>query len=209
MHNTDFTLTTELVLDHIHQHGYGVINNAINQTLIEQLLQDCLSQQDQFQLAGIGRQSDKHLNPTIRSDKTKWFELSNPVQQQYLTLMEQLRIAINRNFFLGLFDYECHYAQYDQGDFYKKHFDAFKGRSNRVFTTVLYLNTPEEGGELVIYKPKSKDILATIAPKAGTLVVFESETFAHEVLPAISIRYSIAGWFRKNNSLNGVIDPAS
>lgn len=209
MRTADFNLTLEHVLDHIHQDGYGVIDNAIDENLIELLLTDCLGQQALFQLAGIGRQLDKQLNPTIRSDKTKWFEHDNLIQQHYLALMEQLRTAINRHFFLGLFDYECHYATYHHGDFYKKHFDAFKGRSNRVFTTVLYLNTPKQGGELVIYQPKSKDVLATIAPKAGTLVVFESERFAHEVLPAVDIRHSIAGWFRKNNSVNGVIDPTN
>jgi SM-20-related protein len=39
-------------------------------------------------------------------------------------------------------------------------------------------------------------------------VVFESERFPHEVLAAQSIRYSIAGWFRTNNSMAGMIDPA-
>ena len=91
--------------------------------------------------------------------------------------------------------------------FYKKHVDAFKGRSNRVFTSVLYLNTPNEGGELVIYKPKSKVVEVTISPEAGTLVLFESERFVHEVLPAVDNRYSIAGWFRKNASISGIVDP--
>ena len=108
---------------------------------------------------------------------------------------------------MGLFDYECHYAKYQHGDFYKKHYDAFKGRSNRVFTTVFYLNTVQSGGELVIYKPKSKDVEITIQPKAGTFVMFESERFMHEVLPTIDNRYSVAGWFRKNTSISGVIDP--
>ena len=92
-------------------------------------------------------------------------------------------------------------------DFYKKHVDAFKGRSNRVFTSVLYLYTPNEGGELVIYKPKSKVVEVSISPKAGTLVLFESERFVHEVLPAVDNRYSIAGWFRKNASISGIVDP--
>ncbi|MFM9815886.1 2OG-Fe(II) oxygenase, partial [Streptomyces scabiei] len=85
--------------------------------------------------------------------------------------MAQMRVVLNRNFFLGLFDYECHYAKYQQGDFYKKHYDAFKGRSNRVFTTVFYLNTPDSGGELIIYKPKSKQVEVCIKPQAGTLVM--------------------------------------
>lgn len=118
-----------------------------------------------------------------------------------------MRVVLNRSFFLGLFDYECHYAKYQQGDFYKKHYDAFKGRSNRVFTTVLYLNTPDSGGELIIYKPKSKQVEVCIKPLAGTLVIFESERFMHEVLPAGDERYSIAGWFRMNASISGVIDP--
>jgi len=40
-------------------------------------------------------------------------------------------------------------------------------------------------------------------------VVFESERFPHEVLAAESERYSIAGWFRMNNSMVGTVDPAS
>jgi len=32
------------------------------------------------------------------------------------------------------------------------------------------------------------------------LVIFLSEEFPHEVLPANTHRYSIAGWFRVNNS---------
>jgi len=39
------------------------------------------------------------------------------------------------------------------------------------------------------------------------LVMFESERFMHEVLPANDVRYSIAGWFRKNTSISGIIDP--
>ena len=96
--------------------------------------------------------------------------------------MDQLRSEVNRQFFMGLFDYECHYAKYQAGDFYKKHLDAFKGRSNRVLTTVCYLNSPSVGGELVIYAEDSTTVLARVSPKAGTLVVFESERFPHEVL---------------------------
>ena len=36
-------------------------------------------------------------------------------------------------------------------------------------------------------------------------MVFESERFPHEVLAAASVRYSIAGWFRTNNSIAGVL----
>lgn len=207
--NKQFSQTIETVLDKIHHDGYGVIENAINDDLIEQLHQDCLKHPDKFNPAGIGRQQDFKTDKKIRTDKTFWLDGNNSQQTSYLALMDEIRVTINRNFYLGLFDYESHFAKYEIGDFYKKHLDAFKGRSNRVFTTVCYLNTPTKGGELLIYSDKKNEVIAKVTPKAGTLVVFESERFAHEVLAADDIRYSIAGWFRTNNSISGTIDPSS
>ena len=197
----------EIYLEHIETHGYAIIENAIDNGLISDLMADCYRINPHFSLAGVGRLNNLQIDDTVRKDKTYWFDGSSNAQLGYQQVMEAVRNTLNRTFFMGLFDYECHYAKYTQGDFYKKHVDAFKGRSNRVFTTVLYLNSPEKGGELVIYKPKSKDIEIVIKPTAGTLVLFESERFVHEVLPAVDNRYSIAGWFRKNASISGIIDP--
>ncbi|MEO2268356.1 2OG-Fe(II) oxygenase [Pseudoalteromonas pernae] len=204
-------MNTELlfgrILDDIYQQGYAVIENALSPSTIEQLYLSATQQLCHFSPAAIGRQAELQLNEEIRKDKTLWFSGESTSERDYLGIMEALRTQINRHFYLGLFDYECHFAYYQVGDFYKKHYDAFKGRSNRVMTTVLYLNTPSQGGELVIYKPRSKEVAQCVAPKAGTLVVFESERFMHEVLPAKEERFSIAGWFRKNASIGGVIDP--
>jgi len=197
----------EIYLEHIETHGYAIIENAIDSDLISELMADCYRINPHFSLAGIGRLNNLQIDDSVRKDKTYWFDGSSNAQLSYQQIMEAVRTTLNRNFFMGLFDYECHYAKYTQGDFYKKHVDAFKGRSNRVFTTVLYLNSPKKGGELVIYKPKSKEIEVVIKPTAGTLVLFESERFVHEVLPAFDNRYSIAGWFRKNASISGIIDP--
>ena len=191
----------------IESRGYTVIPNALNKELIADLMADCYRINPHFSLAGIGRLNHLQIDDNIRKDKTYWFDGSSQAQLTYLAVMESIRTTLNRTFFMGLFDYECHYAKYTHGDFYKKHVDAFKGRSNRVFTSVLYLNTPNEGGELVIYKPKSKVVEVSISPEAGTLVLFESERFVHEVLPAVDNRYSIAGWFRKNASISGIVDP--
>ncbi|KTF12932.1 MULTISPECIES: 2OG-Fe(II) oxygenase [Pseudoalteromonas] len=198
---------SDVYLDDIERQGYAVIHNALIAELVNELVTDCHRINPHFSLAGIGRLNDLQIDKTIRKDKTYWFDGSSQAQLTYQAIMQSIKTTLNRTFFMGLFDYECHYAKYTNGDFYKKHIDAFKGRSNRVFTTVLYLNTPEQGGELVIYKPKSKEIEITIKPTAGTLVMFESERFAHEVLPAVDERYSIAGWFRKNASISGIIDP--
>jgi len=205
----NFRATMDTILDNIHEHGYAVIEDAFPEGVIEELLTDCLENQPDFKAAGIGRHQDSQLNKQIRKDKTLWLTGNSPAQADFMALTDELRLEVNRNFFLGLFDYECHYAKYEIGDFYQKHLDAFKGKSNRVFTTVCYLNTPDAGGELLIYEKDSDKAIARVAPKAGTLVVFESERFPHEVLAAESERYSIAGWFRMNNSIAGTIDPTS
>ncbi|MCP5336073.1 MAG: 2OG-Fe(II) oxygenase, partial [Oceanospirillaceae bacterium] len=105
---------------------------------------------------------------------------------------------------------EAHFAHYNPGEFYRKHLDAFQGRSNRRVTTVVYLNDgwqSEWGGELEIFTAQDESLLK-VEPQAGTLVSFLSDEFPHQVLPATQPRLSIAGWFRINQSLAGVIDPA-
>ena len=194
----NFIKLIDKFLKTIEKTGYAVIENAIDTALTQQLLEDSLKKQPNFTRAGIGRKNDQHLNEKIRKDTTLWLTGETQPQADFLSLMMQLRLKINQHFYLGLFEYECHYAKYENGAFYKKHLDAFKGKSSRIFTTVFYLNTPPERGELLIYNEASSKILEKIKPKAGTLVLFESERFPHEVLPAKDERHSIAGWFKKS-----------
>ncbi|WP_240087200.1 2OG-Fe(II) oxygenase, partial [Proteus mirabilis] len=160
----------------------------------------------------IGRHENLLAETTIRSDKIRWLEpqMGEPVQH-YLMQMESIQRAVNREFFLGLFEYEAHFACYEKGAFYKKHLDAFKENVTRRLTTVLYLNdewAPQDGGELVIYDLDDNQ-LATVAPQGGRLVVFLSEQFPHEVLPTHKERISIAGWFRVNGVRDNFLDIAS
>lgn len=194
------------LMAHFYQHGWAWSPNFLPPELNQALLADL--QQQPLQQAGVGRQQAHLLNAQIRRDQTAWLEGSSAAQQQYLALMAQLQQAFNQQFFLGLFDFECHYARYSEGDFYQKHLDAFKGRSNRVLTTVSYLNTVTQGGELQLFD-ENDQLLNSITPTATGLLIFESERFPHQVLPAVDERYSIAGWFRRNTSVNGVIDPGT
>ncbi|WP_213996119.1 2OG-Fe(II) oxygenase [Arsukibacterium sp.] len=203
---SDAVIDDAVMLAQFYQQGWTVIRDFLPERLNQQLLDEARYDAT-LTPAGVGRARDHTLNRQIRRDKTHWFDGQSMAQQHYLQLMLQLKLQLNRQFLLGLFDFECHFACYQYGDFYQKHFDAFSGRSNRVLTTVSYLNNVAAGGELVLYGPDDK-ILSRIQPQAGNLVLFESERFAHEVLAAVDDRYSIAGWFRHNNSINGVIDPS-
>jgi len=155
--------------------------------------------ESQFSSAGIGRNNNFQVNHEIRNDVTLWLDGEKSCERAYLTAMNELRSQLNEKLFLGLFDYEAHYSLYKKGSYYQRHVDAFEGRSNRVVTTVFYLNndwSDDDGGELIIYKSNSNEVLHKISPTAGKLVIFLSEKFPHEVLVANRDRYSIAGWFR-------------
>ncbi len=111
---------------------------------------------------------------------------------------------------MGLFSFESHFAHCASDSYYKRHYDAFKGETNRVLLLVTYLNPgwgPEDGGEMVLYRDENDLEGIKVVPLHGTLVLFQSQEFPHEVLPANRDTYSVAGWFRVNTSLAGKIDP--
>jgi SM-20-related protein len=189
---------------------------SINEGAIPLALADALEKEviglsgDKFKKAGIGRQQDFVRNETVRSDEIAWISEDSEAGQAWLEWAEQLQAYMNRRLYLGLFSFESHFAHYASGDFYQRHLDAFKGQSNRTLTLVAYFNrewAEEDGGELVVYKDQDDQEGQKVLPTFATLVVFLSEEFPHEVLPANKDRYSIAGWFRVNNSSADRVDP--
>lgn len=193
------------ICDAITEQGYIVLQNALPLDTLNHLFTGLIdSNPHQFDLAGIGREHDFHTNEFVRTDQIQWLESNQPFAQGYFAWIEELRLRLNRQLFLGLFDYECMFAHYPEGAFYKRHLDAFRGSTNRRLTSVLYLNpqwNSEDGGELLIYRKREKTPIETVIPEFGTLVVFLSEVFPHEVLPANKSRFSLTGWYRINEGL--------
>ncbi len=156
----------------------------------------------EFHAAGIGGGTQHRLLPEIRSDRIHWLDetAQTTAQAPYFAALEALRLAINRELFLGLFDFEGHMAIYPPGSFYRKHLDQFQDVAQRKVSAILYLNDgwqAEDGGQLRIYLEESADSDSIdVLPRGGTLVCFLSERFYHEVLPATRERLSVTGWFR-------------
>ncbi|RTZ16704.1 SM-20 protein [Vibrio aquaticus] len=196
------------LIDALFTQGYYVWDDFLSEEEVAQL-RDSIP--EDWNKARIGRNDDVMRESSIRSDKIQWLtrDMGQPVAG-FLDKMEQIRLEANRHFFLGLFEYEAHFAKYEKGDFYQKHLDCFKGNENRRLTTVFYMNeswSEEDAGELVVYDLDDNKI-ATIPPRAGRLFVFFSEQFPHEVLPTNAERFSIAGWFRVNGVKNNQLDIA-
>jgi SM-20-related protein len=147
----------------------------------------------------VGQGAERALRPEVRGDWIGWLEpaAGEPELAAYLARMEALRLELNRTAYLGLFDFETHFAVYPAGAGYARHSDRFARDARRTLSTVLYLNadwTEGDGGALRIHLPDGK--ARDVEPRGGTLVVFASE-LEHEVLPARRERFSLAGWFRR------------
>jgi SM-20-related protein len=114
--------------------------------------------------------------------------------------METLRENFNRTQYLGLTELESHFTIYPPGAFYRRHLDRFRGSEQRQISSILYLNqgwSHEHGGQLRLYLDETDDAAyLDIEPAGGTLVLFLSDRFWHEVLPATRQRMSLTGWFR-------------
>ena len=185
------------IIDALVNDGYIIINNTLDPQLPKNL-KETAKEQTNFKQAGISASSQVHIDSGRRRDKISWLNEDDSYQSQYLEFTQELQQRLNRELYLGLNDYESHFAIYEKGDFYETHLDAFKGSKNRIVTTVYYLNDDwdvNDGGELIIYDENNNQI-KKVLPHANTLVVFLSDKFPHEVLPAKKKRFSIAGWFR-------------
>jgi SM-20-related protein len=151
-----------------------------------------------FHAAHIGGHAGVQRREEIRGDFTCWIAPPLlPAEESLLDDLERLRLDLNREAMLGLFELELHYAWYPSGAGYERHVDQPRGRGHRQVSLVLYLNegwTPGAGGELRIFDPSGGH--RDIEPMAGRLACFLTPGREHAVLPTLRDRLSISGWFR-------------
>lgn len=189
------------IVDDLAIHGWSQQSIFIPTDLTTELAQECRQRalKGQLESAGVGRGDAKVVHNGIRGDQIQWLDGGqSEAVDRYLALIEQLRRALNQTLFLGLEDFESHFALYPPGAFYKKHLDRFRDDDRRSVTCIAYLNEqwlPEHGGELRMYLDNGR--VHDVLPQAGTFIVFMSAQWPHEVLPARRDRLSITGWLRR------------
>ncbi|WP_347909638.1 2OG-Fe(II) oxygenase [Pseudomonas grandcourensis] len=192
------------IVDDLAEHGWSQQNIFLPLDLTRALAAECRKRAAEGELApaAVGRGPFSEIREGIRGDHIQWID---PGQAEacdsYLSLMNSLREAINRGLFLGLEDFESHFAMYPPGAFYLKHVDRFRDDDRRMVSAVVYLNDawlPEHGGQLRMYL--DNDRVQDVQPIGGCLVVFLSGEVPHEVLPATRDRLSLTGWFRRRGN---------
>jgi SM-20-related protein len=173
--------------------------------------------------AAVGREGGRRLRADLRGDSTCWLDdpRCGPAAREFLARLDALRLALNRNLFLGLSEVEAHYAAYPPGAGYARHRDRFRDSDARVVSWVTYLNADwgdDDGGALRLHLASVDNDERGLAPidgmpldgrplgsmpvdivPLGGSVCFLSE-LEHEVLPARRERLSIAAWFRRSGN---------
>ena len=194
----------EPIIDGILTDGYGVMDNFLVPAEVL-ALGACLRNRreaGQFRSAGIGNQQVT-VETAIRGDEILWLDeaTATPEEAAFLERIGQFVQYVNQTCYLGLREYEFHYALYPTGAFYKRHLDRFRSDSRRKLSVVCYLNTDWQeanGGQLALYLPEAggSERRVTVAPVGGRLVCFDSGQLEHEVFAATRERMSLTGWLK-------------
>ena len=196
--------------------GYVVIENFLPEILQEGLRQDVrgLRNQSRFSVAKIGQDSTNTLNTKIRIAETcflgrnKLGDIPNTSRSQLYDVLDLIRRDLPQPLDTALSEFL--YAYYPSGGFYRRHRDAIPGSVSilRKYSLLIYLNKDwkeDDEGKLRMHMDSGGDELAMgeepnfidVAPKGGTLILFDSAQVPHEVLDTQAERVAIVGWFNR------------
>ncbi|WP_133136857.1 2OG-Fe(II) oxygenase [Legionella rowbothamii] len=192
---------TELLIDNLCNQGFHLLDGFLSQEYYLSLRTTAkeLYKQGLFRSAKIGLNISSQQNNAVRTDEILWLESDNhdPAIQFFINQIQQLCQILNQNLFLGIQEFETHFASYQPGTFYKKHIDQFAAQKTRKVSFVYYLNEnwqDEYGGQLNLYNTNHQ-LLEKVTPKGNRLICFNSE-LPHEVVTTNQTRYSITGWMK-------------
>ncbi len=231
-------LTASLLAD-LETRGWAHAPAALDPELVAalRLEAEALEEAGETHMGRVGRAQNETKALSIRKTHIAWLDGASAAQQRFMEGADALRIAMNRRLFLGLFEFEAHFAVYPPGGFYARHMDAFtlptasagafagrRAQRARVVSMVAYLNrdwASADGGQLAVWEHAPMDEhgrpdmsrlddvppVAELEPEGGGLVLMLSEVIPHEVRRSLATRYAIPGWFRVNTSVGGALDP--
>lgn len=196
--NTSLNPFYEKIISEYLTKGYSIVENwlEIKETdLLKRELAN-LNKEDKFRKSAIGNKFTETVKKSIRGDFIYWLDETKYADAFFLKINDFVNY-LNKTCFAGIISKEFHYAIYPTGAFYKKHIDTFQNDDRRVISIVCYLNknwTINNGGQLKLYLDnETKEIF----PTNGKIVIFDSKTIEHEVLPILSgKRLSITGWLK-------------
>ncbi|MGJ8676292.1 MAG: 2OG-Fe(II) oxygenase [Akkermansiaceae bacterium] len=201
----------DLLATAVAEPGYGIFPDFLRPNIQQDLIQVMADKiaADALTRAGVGAGQEKKIRSEIRSDSIFWLDKNDPAPaaERWIDSMNDLCAHFRRHLFLPLSSYEGHLALYPAAGFYKAHLDRHAHTLARQISIIAYLNedwAESDGGQLRLYNDPEQGITGPsidVVPEAGTLVIFRSADFWHEVLPSKRPRLSLTGWLRGREEL--------
>lgn len=191
----------DLLISSPSKNGYVILPFAFSDDFLHRLLIEATYLLPHFHPAGIGNKNEKTFQSTQRGDHMMWLDGLSPIQLEWFQFVEKLTDLCNQEFHLNICESEFMFTQYLPGASYEKHMDSFQRLDHRVLSVILYLNfswKSDFGGQLRLFTTAQNFI--DILPLAGTLVIFNSTEFYHEVLPATQTRFALTGWLKNRSN---------
>ncbi|KTD49675.1 2OG-Fe(II) oxygenase [Legionella quinlivanii] len=189
------------LIDNLCNQGFHIIENFLGEEHARQLRTNalCGDADQRFKQARVGNSSVSRQQE-IRGDSILWLDPDefDLAVNYYFQKINQISRELNNVLFMGLNQFETHYAIYQPGTFYKKHVDQFQNNKDRRISCVYYLNEgwkAEDGGALKVYN-QEEQLLVSILPQADRFICFTSD-LPHEVELTHQTRVSIAGWLKR------------
>jgi SM-20-related protein len=156
--------------------------------------------------AGMSQGSTKWQEGKVRGDLNLWLNDREALRKEYPSLwetlekMQLLQLELNNACNFQSERVQVQLACYPGGGArYVRHLDAFKGGANRRLTIIYYLNVgwkSTDGGALRIFSQEgAEETYDDVEPTADRLVVFQSRTVEHAVLPSFAERFALTMWF--------------
>lgn len=143
----------------IQETGLAVEEAPLDPRTLDALRAEALADWERGALrrAEVGHGLDKQRVDEVRGDLVRWLDRDRATEAQaaYWRFLDELRAALSDGFRVHLERTELHFAVYPPGSWYARHLDRFRDRSNRIFSTILYLNpdwTADDGGALRVYE---------------------------------------------------------
>ncbi|QDQ27264.1 2OG-Fe(II) oxygenase [Chitinimonas arctica] len=202
----DFAAQLPHTIDTLAEQGWVVLDDFLTEQEVAALLAEGQGRQaaGEFHQARVGRAEGRSVRTAVRGDNVRWLDPAqrSAASQCYWQRMEALQAELNRSLFLGIQSGEFHFAHYPVATFYKRHLDRFRDDDARVISVVCYLNDDwqtSHGGQLRLWLDENDSL--DIDPRGGRLVLFLSDRFWHEVLPAQRERWSLTGWLRRSSGI--------
>lgn len=187
------------LLERLADERYAVFRDLLRPAVAREIRDEMerFRAENRFRPAGVGK-GESVRAPEIRRDGTLWFDPNalTPAQSKLARMIAAIREDLNAGLFLGLWDWEGHYAIYPPGAFYRKHLDRFANDSKRTVSMVFFFNPDWTERDAGLLRLETETGALDVPPASGTAVFFLSDRVPHEVLETNRDRFSFAGWFR-------------